>query len=1269
MARGVITSAHIFLGWLVCTGQAQTLVISNGVHVVPGLTNTAVVLTGKCELHITGTTNPIPGCVINLDSPDAYLVFRGVKPSGVVPTLLNQVRVAGAAAVADSNCRVVQYAMGAVVVPHAGTMRPLEVFSGPYFTGGATNLGYYTYYTGSGLGALNGNIRSFKLKRGYAVTFAEWEDGSGQSVNYVAQDGDLEIGILPARMSGRVRFVYVVPWRWASKKGIAGDPGIGQLNIQWWYNWNINQSSSRDLEYVPIKQNRWWPSLAQDWRSRGAVHLLGFNEPDKSDQANMTVAEAIAAWPELLSTGLRVGSPATTDGGRSAWLYPFITQADAAALRVDFVALHYYWCYNPADPQGAANQFYNFLKSTYDNVRRPLWVTEWNNGANWTSCADPTFEQQAACVAAMLEMLDNTPFVERYALYSWVEECRQVTTNGVLTPAGIVYRDKQSPVGHVQNLPDTGTRSFAQLKLDGDTLDSSGYGNNGVTTGCPAYTNGVRGLALVFDGQTTRVTLPPNVARADAFSFAAWVYWRGGAAWQRIFDFGSSTTHYMFLTPSTSGGKLQFGISTSGPSGKQFVETTGLPVGQWTHVAVTLSGTTARIYTNGALAATATGITLKPSDVRPLCNYLGKSQWPADPHFNGLLDEVLITDYALSAAQVAALLTNSPPQFTNGIFVFPLATEGEPYYGSLAGLVIDPDPGDTLTFSKPTGPAWLSVGSDGALSGTPTGLDGGTNWFTVRVVDAAGQNGYAVLAIPVRTFSASGVWTANADGVWSETNRWSNGVVATGPGQTADFSKVNITANRTVTLDLSRMIGTLRFGDTAAPFFNWTIASTNEASLTLDSTGATGPPAIHVTNTATIAVPLAGTNGFSKFGAGTLVLAATNTIRGTLDIDTGSTTANEGSVRLAAPGAAGAIAHIRLRNNNSGSSSLELDGSSGSIVVPAQLTISCRNVDVPAIRNVAGSNVIAGFVALEVGGNRIIYQSDSGTLVVAGTNQYIGTLTGSRTYIFTGTGNHIVTGPIRNSTNGAPIHLAKLGTGTLTLAAANTYGGTTAVSNGIMYVTGAITSTGAVTVAAGAVLAGTGSINGPVSVLAGGTLAPGVGIGGLTVSNSVTLQPGSVLHIELDAAARTNDSLRVAGALTLGGTLLVTNLGGTIRPGDTFTVFQASSTSGSFSTVLLPPLNFGLAWDTSRVTNGILSVVGTNPPTILSVQILASGAFKLSGQGSAMQPYQLLTTTNLAPPVVWTVLNTTIADTNGLFEFVDPDAGAFMQRFYRVRAE
>ena len=62
------------------------------------------------------------------------------------------------------------------------------------------------------------------------------------------------------------------------------------------------------------------------------------------------------------------------------------------------------------------------------------------------------------------------------------------------------------------------------------------------------------------------------------------------------------------------------------------------------------------------------------------------------------------------------------------------------YNGSLAGDVTDPDAGETLTFSRVSGPAWLSVAGNGTLSGTPGAGDVGTNSWTVEVTDGLNTN-------------------------------------------------------------------------------------------------------------------------------------------------------------------------------------------------------------------------------------------------------------------------------------------------------------------------------------------------------------------------------------------------------------------------------------------------------------------------------------------------------------------------------------------------
>lgn len=947
------------LPWL---AAAQTITITNGVQRYASLTATTVDMSGKCELWVTNISTPLSGCTINLNSSDAWLFLPGVKPSTVAASYLSQLRVNGGAAVADGTVRVVQYGQrGTVVIPHSPAFQPLTVYSDPQFGGASTPFSQWTYYTGNGIAPFS----SFKLKRGYQVVFAQSSDGKNLGKCYVAQDGDLEIGVLPATLEKQVQFIYVTPWRWTAKKGVSGDPGIGLLNLLWWYNWNISSSSSRDLEYVAIRQSQGWPPLNQNWQSLGINTLLGYNEPDQANQANMSVATAISSWDDLLATGLRVGSPATSDGGPSSWLFPFVQQADAAGLRVDFVAVHYYQGHNPADAAGCASQMLSFLQNIWNNTHRPIWITEWNNGANWTDnnpWPAPTYAQQQACIAAMVNMLETTPFVERYALYNWVEDVRSVVTNGAPTPAGTTYSNQVSNLSYSQVMPDNGTRGIAQYLFASNTLDTSGYGNNAMAVGAPAYTTGHNGLAtaIVLDGTNSYLQLPANIAKAAGFTFAGWIYWNGGPNWQRIFDFGNDTSHYLFLTPSSGSGTLRFAINNGG--GEQMVQSAALAVGSWQHVAVTLSGNTAVIYLNGAAAASSAAFSIAPSNFNPTRNFFGESQFVADPQFNGRLDGIQIRDFAMTPSEIAAL-----------------------------------------------------------YSGTPS-------------------------AIP--PFIA-GVWTNDADGNWSATNNWSGGVVANGGSgvdYSADFSTLDITVDRAVTLDSNRSIGTLKFGDVSGSQ-NWTLAG--PSALTLDAPA----PFIFVNqNTATITAPLAGNNGFTKRGPGTLILAGSNFLSGTINADSGSTSASDGVLRVANPGGLGGVSRIQFRNGATGSSTLQLDGASNNLFLGQTVSLNGRSSTVPAIQTVGGTNTLAGGFGVSGSGNYVI-QVDSGLLNVSGTISPSDG--GSDAITFHGNGNASLNGTAANGTGTMGVN--KAGSGTLAIGPGSSYSGWTTVASGTLALQGSPT--------------------------------------------------------------------------------------------------------------------------------------------------------------------------------------------------------------------
>ena len=1009
-----------------CLAIAQTIAIDNDIETYGTLTSTTVTMTGRSELRITGGGTPLTGCTINLNSSNSWLIFSSIKPSVVNSTAYrNQIKVNGAAAVLNTNCRIVQYGNGTVVIPHASGFSPMQVFTGALFTGNSMSLTNYTDYNSTTLGAFNDKISSFKLKRGYTATIANNTNGTGNSRNYVAQDGDIEVSLLSSNLNDTVSFVRVFPWRWITKKGSCDvDPTL--LNAKWHYNWNIDKNSGLDWEYVAIKQQPNWPSTSQNWQTRGVNHLLGLNEPNnpvEDSYQNLSpvgsTANAVARMPDLLVTGLRLGGPAVTDGGYS-WIVDFVNKADAAGYRLDYIPIHYYRSLSGNDPQTAANNMYNFLKGIHDATGgRPIWVTEFNNGANWTDNAhDPSANQNKNVIEAMINMMDDTSWIERYAIYSNVEWFRDTHyDDGTITPMGAMYRDHAAPIGYQQVMPSVSTPAGALYRFENDSRDSSANGHTAMTKGAATFTTGKTGQAIVMSGVSSsadHVVLPPRLGDSADFTFGAWVYWTGGSNWQRIFDLGTGTGNYMFLTPS-AGGALRFAIRDGGDE-QQLNHTAALPINTWTHVAVTLSGNTGKLFVDGVLVDTNTSLTLNPSDLATSSNYLGKSHFSADPYFAGRLDDVQFLPTALGDAAVARMMTNTPPQFTSGTITQPAGTQDTPYTGSIAGTATDADAGDTITYSKYSGPAWLTVTADGTLSGTPTGTNEGLQEFIVMATDLAGASAAALLNIQLPVVLGNGTWTSNSSGSWGDKPKWSASFPANGPGYSANFSTLNITANTSVTLDRTRTIGSMTFGDTSGTE-SWTLNTIDDSMLNLAVTS--GSPSIAVNqNTATLALGVSGTSGFTKTGIGTLVLNGDNSLSGTVVLGGASaTTANDGTVRIAHPEAISAVGTINIESNSgaNASSILEFDGANGYITSTSAIVLRGRNAVITSIRNLSGNNTLAGALTLNTGGANYIFESLSGLLTHSG--NITSSVGGTRTLTFQGGGGTDISGRILNGTS------------------------------------------------------------------------------------------------------------------------------------------------------------------------------------------------------------------------------------------------------------
>ncbi len=245
------------------------------------------------------------------------------------------------------------------------------------------------------------------------------------------QDGgpDSDILLVQNPIAGTASQWWQFPYQtYFPKKGLAStNPSrFDEFDVSWVYTWGrqTDVEFDHDTVYHPMQWGNfnWDISSARgpleqhrsEWLREGkGMYLMGFNEPDGSDQANMSVELALGLWPRLERMGLPLVSPGTVNPNND-WMTNFMAQAVALGYRIDAISAHRY-----AGPGGGnPDQLINILETFHNKWDLPVWLTEFST-RDWTGNQSWSMEDNYNWLAEFIWRAEFLPWLQKHSLFLW----------------------------------------------------------------------------------------------------------------------------------------------------------------------------------------------------------------------------------------------------------------------------------------------------------------------------------------------------------------------------------------------------------------------------------------------------------------------------------------------------------------------------------------------------------------------------------------------------------------------------------------------------------------------------------------------------------------------------------------------------------------------------------------------------------------------------------------------------------------------------------